>query len=127
MEIKQFEKEAHENAVKHGWWDKEPSFGELIALCHSELSEALKEYRDGHKPDQTYYSCTQNANIAGECDGNCGHCQYGKMEGIPSELADVIIRVLDMAEHYNINLETALTEKQAFNETRPYKHDGKVI
>ena len=33
--------EVHENAVKHGWWDEERSFGEIIALCHSELSEAL--------------------------------------------------------------------------------------
>lgn len=35
-------KDVHETAVQHGWWDKPPEFGTLIALCHSELSEALR-------------------------------------------------------------------------------------
>lgn len=139
MEIKKFAHEVHENAKAHGWWDEERSFGELIALCHSELSEALEEYRNGHKPDETYYSCkapiTKPVNTEefkgcpvcpDLCNNQCaGH--YGKMEGIPSELADVIIRVLDMAEHYGIDIETALKEKHAFNKARPYKHGGKVM
>ena len=39
--------EVHQNAVEHGWWDGPPTFGDIIALCHSELSEALEAYRDG--------------------------------------------------------------------------------
>lgn len=127
MEIEKIAQEVHENAKAHGWWDETRSFGDLIALCHSELSEALEEYRNGHKPDETYYSCKRNANVAGECDGKCRKCQYGKMEGIPSELADVVIRVLDMAEHYGIDIEAALAEKHAYNQTRPYRHGGKVM
>lgn len=42
MEIKTLVAKAHENAVKHGFWEPPLSFGTAIALIHSELSEALE-------------------------------------------------------------------------------------
>ena len=107
--LNDFAREIHENAKSHGWWDEERSFGELIALCHSELSESLEEYRKGKGFCETYFG------------------ENGKPEGIPSELADVIIRVLDMCAHYGIDIEQILEVKHKFNITRSYKHGGKVI
>lgn len=53
---------------------------------------------------------------------------YGKIkpEGIPSELADIIIRVLDICGHLDIDIANALADKMAYNETRPYRHGGKL-
>lgn len=106
--IKKMQKEVHKNAIEHGWWEEERAFGELIALCHSELSEALEEFRNGKKPNETYIV-------------------NGKLEGVPSELADVVIRIMDMSQRYGIDLDKAIREKHEYNKTRPYKHGGKVL
>ena len=105
--ISELQKEVHQNAVDHGWWEKVQDFGTLIALCHSELSEALEENRNGHDINELYISET------------------GKLEGVPSELADVVIRVMDICEYYDIDLEATIIQKHEYNKSRSFKHGGK--
>ena len=104
--------EAHETAKSKGWWEEDLpglDFGMKMALLHSEVSEALEEYRDGHSLSEIYYR---------ESDG--------KPEGIPVELADVIIRICDLVGKHDLPLLRALREKLAFNKTRPHRHGGKL-
>lgn len=94
--------EIHKNAVSHGWWDEDRNFGEICALIHSELSEALEEYRNGNP--LVYYRCPHDKSI---CDPQkCADinrdpvyveepCDGRKPEGIAVELADVVIRIFD--------------------------------
>ena len=105
--INEVAKQIHENAVDHGWWDEERGFPEVLALIHSEVSEALEEYRNGRLPTEVY-------------TGN-----NGKPEGIPIELADVIIRVLDYCGYTGIDIDAAISQKHEYNRTRPYRHGGK--
>ncbi|MDL2293198.1 hypothetical protein LJC60_01045 [Ruminococcaceae bacterium OttesenSCG-928-D13] len=134
MDINEMVKEVHENAKAHGWWDgEERTFGELIALCHSELSEALEEYRDNR--DMVWHAC--NAADGSPCvREGCGDyyergCELDEMnskpEGIAVELADCVIRIMDMCGHYGIDLAATIAEKHEYNKSRPYKHGGKVI
>lgn len=51
----------------------------------------------------------------------------GKPIGVPSEFADIIIRVCDACRHYNIDLEAALIGKMNYNQTRPHRHGGKAM
>lgn len=132
LNINEFVKEVGENAINHGWLDQERSFGELIALCHSELSEALEEFRDGMDFTDEYYTCKIPYGCALDCKSGgditqCDGCEYAKPEGIPAELADTVIRIFDICHHYGIDLEAAIIKKHEFNKTRPYKHGGKVI
>ena len=99
----------HENAKAKGWWDDERKFPEIAALIHSEVSEALEEWRSGHAPDYIYY-----------------YGEAGKPEGVPIELADAIIRIMDYAANEGIDLDEAIQVKMAYNKTRPHRHGGKL-
>ena len=100
--IKEWITDIHNNAVDKGWWEKERSFGEIIALCHSELSEALEADRGGES------AVWDNS---------------GKPEGWAVELADCVIRIFDYFGKQGIDAEKIIADKHEFNKTRPYKHN----
>ena len=62
-----------------------------------------------------------------ECRGTGRQIVLRKPCGIPSELADVLIRVVHFAGKHKVDMDGAVGEKMEFNETRPYKHGGKAI
>ena len=122
--LNELAKEVHQNAVKHGWWEEDRHIGSLLMLMVSELSEALEEYRNGHKPTETYYSTKSFGNTVTSDKKLPG---YDKPEGIPIELADCIIRILDYCGKEGIDIDEAIRIKHEYNKTRPYRHGGKVI
>lgn len=123
-----------ENAIAHGFKKRgeRRDFGSVIALIHSEISEAFEEYRDGRAGNEIYFNCPTHGdvdiNVTFAQDlAHCEKCQaICKPEGIPVELADALIRILDLAVEQSANLDIAVAWKMAYNATRPYKH-GKVL
>ena len=123
MTITELQALAYKQSADKGFHDDEPTEGrallslnaERIALMHSELSEALEELRAGRAANETYYPIRA---------GN--YSPPFKPEGVPSEMADVVIRVLDFCGANNIDLESMITEKLAYNASRGHKH-GKAF
>lgn len=93
---------AHETATDAGWY-KDPAtgepvernFGEVVALMHSELSEALEADRKGLMDDKLPHR-----------------------DGREVEFADCIIRILDTAAALGLDVAGALVEKNRYNSQR---------
>ncbi|WP_010271393.1 nucleoside triphosphate pyrophosphohydrolase family protein [Paenibacillus senegalensis] len=98
MNIKELVEKAHQNAVSKGWWEKGRTYGELIVLVHSEVSEALEDHRNGHAPTKVWYEFT--ASKGNVLRSDTYRNSRWKPCGIPSELADVCIRIFDIAGKY---------------------------
>ena len=126
MTVNDYAREVHENAVAHGWWEGgERSFPEIAALIHSEVSEALEEYREG-KP--LIYGCCGFNGAYCERSENCdkqkneGSC---KPEGLAVELCDAVIRIFDYLAYLGVDIEAILVAKHEYNKSREYRHGGK--
>ena len=99
--------ESYAVAREKGWWDSPTSVPEKLALIHSEVSEVLEEFRNNKAMPDVYYGLN------------------GKPEGIPVELADILIRVFDICGRYRIDIENAYQLKTTYNRSREYRHGGK--
>ena len=87
--------------------------GNKLLLIVSEIVEAHDEIRNGKAADETYYPFWAH----GE--------QQAKPEGVPSEIADVVIRCFDFAYTEGIDLAGIIAEKLAYNATRERLHGKK--
>lgn len=82
---------------------------EKLMLAVGELSEAVEELRAGHHPQDIYYN----------------ESKPDKPEGFPIEIADTIIRLLQLAAALDIDVDMAVALKNEYNKTRPYMHGKK--
>lgn len=109
--LKDWQKEIHQLMKEKGWWekDKDPKLlvPEKLLLKHSEISEAVEEYRKGNMG--VYFG------------------ENNKPEGFIVEIVDDLYRTLDLCEALGYNLECVLRLKHEYNKTRSHRHGDKKI
>lgn len=109
-ELGKFQEECYAHAQRNGFWD-EPLAGEqewmflgnkaALIMCEgAELVEAMRS------PDPL-----------GPCD------KLPTLNKIEEELADIVIRSLDLAERLGLSVAEAMQKKYEYNLTRPYRHN----
>lgn len=93
--IASVQRKLYQTAFNAGWHKKPREDGTIIALIHSELSEALEYARKG---------------------GNDDHLPH--RNGVEVELADAMIRIFDYAGREGFDLAGAISEKNEYNKQR---------
>lgn len=97
-------RQVHHNAKDKGFWDKDRNVGEMLALIHSEISEALEAFRSGNPQDE----------------------KVPEFSSFEVELADAVIRIMDLAFARDHLLANAIVAKAEYNKTRVRMH-GKTF
>lgn len=111
-----------QNSQDKGFHDNEPADPEQLAIYNgnrlmlivSEAVEAHEEIRNGKPARLTYYP-----------ERTVWDGSPLKPEGVPSEIADIVIRCFDFAGSNGFNLGAIIQEKLAYNSTRPHMHGKK--
>lgn len=79
--------------------ERTPEF--MFAHLHEEVSESWKEWREGRVKQHTDYVTKHDVTLE-------------KPEGLPAELADVILIVVAIADKFDIDLDAAVQEKMDY-------------
>lgn len=96
MNYNELSKAAHENALKHGWWEKRLSNEHCLMLVITEVAEAVEADRERRKADTKAFDRMGNKQIAFE--------RYIKNTK-EDELADIAIRLFDLAGALGLDFE----------------------
>jgi NTP pyrophosphatase (non-canonical NTP hydrolase) len=128
--INELAQKVHQNAKDKGFFEKEKNIGEMLALIHSEVSEALEADRKDR------YCKISPMFLAGLADKNYGssfydderakeHFELYVKNTFEDELADIVIRVMDLAAFKGIDLEQHIKAKMRYNSMREKMHGKK--
>ena len=124
------------NAKNHGFYDNEKvNIPEKLMLIVSELGEAMEAYRNEHYSDiSTFERHIDKKQIErykkikylnDKDDGFDIMFESYIKDGMQDEIADTIIRLLDLCGYMNIDIDKHIELKMKYNESRPYKHGKK--
>lgn len=126
--LNELAKQIHENAVSKGFYEGEKNTGELLCLVHSEISEALEADRRGRYYKPQFYFIDElgyNIELIKDIYGFKNEFENAVKNTFEDELADAIIRILDICAFKGIDIESHIKAKIRYNSLREHKHGKK--
>lgn len=118
--LNQLRDEIHENAKNKGFWDKERETGTLLMLCVSELAEAMEADRKDRYADLELIEKDKEDFIDFKWS-----FENSIKDTFEDELADAIIRILDICGARGIDIDKHIELKMKYNATRERMHGKK--
>lgn len=112
-----------QNNKAKGFWDNERNVGELLMLVTSELGEAMEAHRKNRfaQLKRLEFELGQNATMTKEQHWNEKFGFHVK-DTFEDEIADAVIRLMDLSAGLGIDLEKHISAKVKFNTSRPKLH-----
>ena len=107
--LNELSEEIYQNNKEKGFWDKERNVGEMLMLVTSELGEAMEAHRKGRFANLESYEEFEDA----------------IKDTFEDEIADSVIRLLDMCGGLGIDIDTHVRLKLEYNKTRERLHGKK--
>lgn len=120
MEINEGVKRAHENAKNKGFHKEPREIGTMLALIHSEVSEALEADREDKRANLANFDMYME-HTSKDFFSEWAFTRYLK-DTFEDEMADIVIRVFDLCGHLGIDLERHIELKMRYNESREPLH-----
>ena len=120
--INELAKKVHYNAVSKGFFENEKNIGEMLCLIHSEVSEALEADRKGLYAN---VKCFEAFSDFDRPSHDAFSFESNIKNSFEDELADIMIRVMDLAAFKGIDLEKHIALKMEYNSRRQFKHGKK--
>lgn len=118
--LNELAKEIHEANCEKGFYDQDPGLAKQMLLIVTEIAEAAEADREDHHADREEYD-----RLMGSMDPNyviVNHFPLLIKNSFEDEIADAMIRLLDLAGSRGIDIDYHVQRKLEYNKTRPYKH-----
>ena len=115
----------HNNARAKGFYDAPFNTAEKLMLIVSELSEALERDREPGNAAPVPNLMLDAVDSWGDPIKFAMHFKTNIKDTFGDEMADAIIRILDLCAAKNINIDRHIKLKMRYNATRPHMHGKK--
>lgn len=118
--INQLSRQIFQSNKEKGFWSEKPNIAEKLMLIVTEISEAVEADRADRYAKKESFQSIENKNVPFETKFK----DFIK-DSFEDEIADSIIRLLDLCGGLHIDIEFHVKQKLEFNKTRTNKHGKK--